>query len=142
MDVRRRIAAMALFGVQLLQGVFPAVGSVCERPIFAATSPVAEVATDAATGGTTVHHHHDAPADLTPPSASRGLTGAPMTAPEHHPHTPVACPMAMACTVVGVMSLAVAVSTVDVAVDVHRPVHVADWPVSLDIAPEPPPPRG
>ena len=34
------------------------------------------------------------------------------------------------------------VSTIDVAIDVHRPAHAADWPVSLDIAPEPPPPRG
>jgi hypothetical protein len=50
--------------------------------------------------------------------------------------------MAMACTVVGVLSPAVVVSIVDVAIDVHRPVHAADWPVSLDLAPEPPPPRG
>jgi hypothetical protein len=50
--------------------------------------------------------------------------------------------MAMACAVTGIVSLAVAVSTVDVDIDVHRPMHVADRPISLDVAPEPPPPRG
>ena len=117
MRVSRHIAAIALFGVQLLQGVFPAAGAVCERQTVATPTPALVSA---------AHHHHD--------------TSAPAPAPSEH--TPAACPMAMACTVVGVVSPAVVVSIVDVAIDVHRPVHVADWPVSLDIAPEPPPPRG
>jgi len=127
MRVCRHIAAIALFGVQLLQGVLPAAGAVCERQMVATPTPALESAAQppAATGS---HHHHHA--------------SAPGPAPSEHPHTPVACPMAMACTVVGVVSSAVVVSTIDVAIDVHRPVHAADWPVSLDIAPEPPPPRG
>ncbi len=138
MDVRRRIAAIALFGVQLLQGVFPAVGAVCELQTSTVTAP----ATVSTTASASAHHDHGASADHTPSPSADVSTGAPVSAPVHHPHAPVACPMAMACTVVGVMGSAVAVSTVDVAIDVHRPVHVADWPVSLDIAPEPPPPRG
>jgi len=116
MDVRRRIAALALFGVQLLQGVLPAAGAACERPAVVETIARVSQSTDP-------HQHHDTPM------------------PVEHSHAPAACPMAMACTVVGVMGLVVAVTTVDVDVDVHRPLHVADWPVSLDIAPEPPPPR-
>jgi len=137
MDVRRRIAAIALFGVQLLQGVFPAAGAACERP----TDPVSAPATVMITA----HHHHGAstdhaPANFAPPAAGV-MTDAPMSAPVQRLHGPAACPMAMACTVVGVMSSAVAVATVDVVIDVHRPVHVAEWPVSLDVAPEPRPPR-
>jgi len=128
MRVSRHIAAIALFGVQLLQGVLPAAGAVCERQTVATPTPaLASVAVPPAATGS--HHHHEAAA----PHES---------APAEHPHSPAACPMAMACTVVGVMSPAVVVSIVDVAIDVHRPVHAADWPVSLDIAPEPPPPRG
>ena len=131
MRVSRHIAAIALFGVQLLQGVLPAAGASCERPITRATMTVLAGAAQGPTTATTApaHHHHAVP-------------DAPVSAPAEHPHAPVACPMAMACTVVGVLSSAVEVSTVDVAIDVHRPVHAADWPVSLDIAPEPPPPRG
>jgi hypothetical protein len=130
MRVGRHIAAIALFGVQLLQGVLPAAGASCERPITQAAMPVAGTAYGPAeTTSAPAHHHHAVP-------------DAPVSAPAEHPHGPVACPMAMACTVVGVLSSAVEVSTVDVAIDVHRPVHAADWPVSLDIAPEPPPPRG
>jgi hypothetical protein len=127
MKVSRQIAAIALFGVQLLQGVLPAAGAVCERQTAAIPTPalVSDVQPTAVTGS---HHHHDAT--------------APAPAPSEHPHSPAACPMAMACTVVGVVSSAVVVSTIDVAIDVHRPVHAADWPVSLDLAPEPPPPRG
>lgn len=128
MRVSRHIAAIALFGVLLLQGVLPAAGAVCERQAAAAPTPalVSAAQPPAATGS---HHHHDAAA----PHES---------APTEHPQAPTACPMAMACTVVGVVSSAVVVSTIDVAIDVHRPIHAADWPVSLDIAPEPPPPRG
>ena len=128
MRVSRHIAAIALFGVKLLQGVLPAAGAVCERQAAAAPTPalVSAAQPPAATGS---HHHHDAAA----PHES---------APTEHPQAPTACPMAMACTVVGVVSSAVVVSTIDVAIDVHRPIHAADWPVSLDIAPEPPPPRG
>lgn len=128
MRVSRHIAAIALFGVQLLQGVLPAAGAVCEREAAAPPTPalVRAAQPPAATGS---HHHHDA----APPHES---------APAEHPQAPTACPMAMACTVVGVLSPAVVVSIVDVAIDVHRPIHVADWPVSLDLAPEPPPPRG
>ena len=128
MRVSRHIAAIALFGVQLRQGVLPAAGAVCEREAAAPPTPalVRAAQPPAATGS---HHHHDA----APPHES---------APAEHPQAPTACPMAMACTVVGVLSPAVVVSIVDVAIDVHRPVHAADWPVSLDLAPEPPPPRG
>jgi len=128
MRVRRHIAAIALFGVQLLQGILPAAGAVCERQTAATPTAglVSAAQPPAATGS---HHHHDA-------------GGTNESDPAEHPHSPVACPMAMACTVVGVVSSAVEVSSVDVAIDVHRPVHAADWPVSLDIAPEPPPPRG
>ena len=127
MSVRRHIAAIALFGVQLLQGVLPAAGAMCERQ--AAASPMPALMSDAQPAAVTgSHHHHD--------------TTAPAPAPAEHPQTPAACPMAMACTVVGVVSPTVVVSIVDVAIDVHRPVHAAAWPVSLDIAPEPPPPRG
>jgi hypothetical protein len=35
MRVSRHIAAIALFGVQLLQGVLPAAGAVCERQMVA-----------------------------------------------------------------------------------------------------------
>ena len=127
MRVSRHIAAIALFGVQLLQGVLPAAGAVCERQAAAAPTPalVSAAQLPAATGS---HHHHDAAAHE--------------SAPAEHPQAPTVCPMSMACTVVGVVSAAVVVSTIDVAIDVHRPIHVADWPVSLDIAPEPPPPRG
>jgi hypothetical protein len=127
MRVSRHIAAIALFGVQLLQGVLPAAGAVCERQTVATPAPslVSAAQPPAATGA---HHHHEA--------------GASGPAPSEHPHTPAACPMAMACTVVGIVSPSVVVSIVDVAIDVHRPVHAADWPVSLDVAPEPPPPRG
>ena len=128
MRVSRQFAAIALFGVQLLQGVLPAAGAVCEREAAAPPTPalVRAAQPPAATGS---HHHHDA----APPHES---------APAEHPQAPTACSMAMACTVVGVLSPAVVVSIVDVAIDVHRPVHAADWPVSLDLAPEPPPPRG
>ncbi|MEN9592859.1 MAG: hypothetical protein RJA21_1333 [Gemmatimonadota bacterium] len=128
MRVSRHIAAIALFGVQLLQGVLPAAGAVCERQAAAAPTAalVSAAQPPAATGS---HHHHEA----APPHES---------APAEHPQAPTACPMAMACTVVGVLSSAVVVSIVDVAIDVHRPVHAADWPVSLDLAPETPPPRG
>ena len=131
MRVSRHIAAIALFGVQLLQGVLPAAGAACERPITSAAVPVVAGAAQGPTTASTApaHHHHAVP-------------DAPVSAPAEHPHAPAACPMAMACTVVGVLSSAVEVSTVDVAIDVHRPVHAADWSVSLDIAPEPPPPRG
>ncbi len=127
MRVSRHIAAIALFGVQLLQGVLPAAGAVCERQMAAIPTPalVSDVPPTAVTGS---HHHHDAT--------------APAPAPSEHPHWPAACPMAMACTAVGVVSSAVVVSSIDVAIDVHRPMHVAGSPVSLDIAPEPPPPRG
>lgn len=113
MELRRRIAAIALFGVQLLQGVLPAAGAACE-PTAAVVASV--------TATTSAPHHHGQPAE--------------------HPHAPAACPMAMACAVAGVMSEAVAVSTVEVTIDVHRPRHVTAWPASLDVAPEPPPPRG
>ena len=128
MRVSRHIAAIALFGVQLLQGVLPAAGALCERQAAAAPTAalVSAAQPPAATGS---HHHHEA----APPHES---------APAEHPQAPTACPMSMACTVVGVLSPAVVVSIVDVAIDVHRPVHAADWPVSLDLAPEPPPPRG
>ncbi len=128
MKVSRHIAAIALFGVQLLQGVFPAAGAVCERQMAAIPAPalVSDMPTTAVTGS---HHHHD-------------VGGPQESAPSEHPHSPAACPMAMACTVVGVVSSAVVVSSIDVAIDVHRPMHVAGSPVSLDIAPEPPPPRG
>jgi hypothetical protein len=131
MRVSRHIAAIALFGVQLLQGVLPAAGASCERPIASAAMPMLAGTAHgpAATTTAPTHHHHAAP-------------DAPVSAPAEHPHAPAACPMAMACTVVGVLNSAVEVSTVDVAVDVHRPTQAADWPVSLDIAPEPPPPRG
>ena len=127
MRVSRHIAAIALFGVQLLQGVLPAAGAACERQTMATPTPalVSGAQPPAASGA---HHHHD--------------TSAPAPAPSEHPQTPAACPMAMACTVVGVVIPAVMVSIVDVAIDVHRPLHVAGSPVSLDIAPEPPPPRG
>ena len=128
MRVSRHIAAIALFGVQLLQGVLPAAGAVCERQMVAIPTPAlaSDVQPTAVTGS---HHHHD-------------VGGPQESAPSEHPHSPAACPMAMACTVVGVVSSVVVVSTIDVAIDVHRPVHAADWPVSLDLAPEPPPPRG
>lgn len=128
MRVSRHIAAIALFGVQLLQGVLPAAGAVCERQAAAPPTP-ALVSAEQPPAATGSHHHHDA----APPHES---------APAEHPQAPTACSMAMACTVVGVLSPAVVVSIVDVAIDVHRPIHVADWPVSLDLAPEPPPPRG
>lgn len=138
MDVRRRIAAIALFGVQLLQGVLPAAGAACER-IAVADAP-ARIATTA-----DPHQHHAAAVSEASSPAPIGNAHAnhqaPQPVPGQHSHAPAACPMAMACTVVGVMSAAVAVTTVDVAVDVHRPLHVSDWPVSLDVAPEPPPPR-
>ncbi|WP_411282147.1 hypothetical protein [Gemmatimonas sp.] len=131
MGVRQRIVAIALFGVQLLQGMLPAAGAACERETTAATTAaIAATAPDVPS----VHHHHRAPAD---PSS-----GTPTSEPVQHPHAPASCPMAMACTISGVLSSTVAVSTVDVDVDVHRSVHVAEWPVSLDIAPEPRPPRG
>jgi hypothetical protein len=128
MRVSRHIAAIALFGVQLLQGVLPAAGAVCERQTAATPTP-AQVSAAQPPVATGSHHHHDA-------------GGTHDAAPTEHPHAPAACPMAMACTVVGGVSSAVVVSTIDVAIDVHRPAHAADWPVSLDIAPEPPPPRG
>ena len=126
MRVSRQIAAIALFSVQLLQGVLPAAGAMCEWQTAAIPTPAlaSDVQPTAAAGS---HHHHDAE--------------APAPAPSEHPHSPAACPMAMACTVIGVMSPAVVVAIVDVAIDVHRPVYAADWPVSLDLAPEPPPPR-
>jgi len=128
MRVSRHIAAIALFGVQLLQGVLPAAGAVCERQAAAAPTP-ALVSAEQPPAATGSHHHHEAAA----PHES---------APAEHPQAPTACPMSMACTVVGVVSSAIVVSTIDVAIDVHRPIHVADWPMSLDLAPEPPPPRG
>lgn len=128
MRVSRHIAAIALFGVQLLQGLLPAAGAACERQL--AATPAAALVSDAPPSSATgSHHHHEA-------------AGTDESAPAEHSHTPAACPMAMACTVIGVVSPAIVVSIVDVAIDVHRPMHVANWPVSLDIAPEPPPPRG
>lgn len=126
MEVRRHIAALALFGVHLLQGILPAAGAACDRQ-----SPVAVRAP--VTVAPAAHHHRLVP------DVSIAL---PASAPVEHDHTPAACPMAMTCSVVGVLSGSVAVSTVDVTVDVHRPVQVAAWPVSTVIAPEPPPPRG
>ncbi|QJR37829.1 hypothetical protein [Gemmatimonas groenlandica] len=139
MDVRRRIAALALFGVQLLQGVLPATGADCERAVVSKKTVGVAAPAD-------LHRHHvsavSEASSAAPVANEHAADPAPQPVPVQHSHAPAACPMAMACTVVGVMSAAVAVNTVDVAVDVHRPVHVTDWPVSLDIAPEPPPPRG
>ncbi len=130
MWVRRRIAALALFGVQLLQGVLPAAGAVCEIPPVGAPTSATAIA-----DAVTAHHHHGA----VPAPASGRSADTPTPAP--HQTDPAACPMAMACTVAGVMSVAVAVSTIDVDIAVHRSMHVADWPISLDVAPETPPPR-
>jgi hypothetical protein len=131
MRVRRHLAAAVLFGVQLLQGILPAAGASCERPMAQVAVSVAEGAGAAAAThhAATTHYHHAQPS-------------APASAPAEQPHDVAVCPMAMACAAVGVASSAVVVSTVDVAIDVHRPVRAADWPVSFDLAPEPPPPRG
>ena len=131
MRVSRHIAAVVLFGVQLLQGILPAAGASCERPIVQVAVSGAEGAGAAAAThhAAPTHHHHATPS-------------APASTPAEQPHELVVCPMAMACAAVGVASSAVVVSTVDVAIDVHRPVRAADWPVSFDLAPEPPPPRG
>jgi hypothetical protein len=131
MRVRRHLAAVVLFGVQLLQGILPAAGASCEQPMAQVAMSVAEHAgpTSATHHAAQAHHHHAQP-------------DTPASAPAGQPHDVAVCPMAMACAAVGMASSAVVVSTVDVAVDVHRPVRAADWPVSFDLAPEPPPPRG
>ncbi|WP_373069131.1 hypothetical protein, partial [Gemmatimonas sp.] len=82
MDVGRRIAAIALFGVQLLQGVFPAAGVDCERHTVVVAAPVAALAAEVASA----HSHHGAPAVVS--------TDAPMPVPIQHRHAPAACPMA------------------------------------------------
>jgi len=131
MRVRRHLAAAVLFGVQLLQGILPAAGASCERPMaqVAVSVAVGAAAASATHHAATTHHHHAQPS-------------APASAPAEQPHDVAVCPIAMACAAVGVASSAVVVSTVDVAIDVHRPVRAADWPVSVDLAPELPPPRG
>ncbi len=134
MGFSRRIAALALFGVQLLQGVLPAAGANCDL------ANAAEAALSSPPAAMIAVHHHGASAVSHP--APDVTTNRPAPTPDQRPHAPAACPMAMACAVVGIVSSAVIISTLDVAVDVYRPRHVADWPVSLDIAPEPPPPRG
>ena len=137
MQVRRYIAAIALSGLHLLQGILPAAGDACER--LTTTAVIAPAA------GTAVGHHHEMVSDQASPNharTTRVALAAPAAAPGQHRHAPAACPMAMACTVVGVSSSPVAVTIAVVAIDVHRSVQTADWPVSLDIAPEPPPPRG
>lgn len=142
MEVLRHIAALALFGAHLLQGILPAAGATCaSQPVAAPLMIAAPVPADVPPA---VHQHHAAADHATPDRAqtSGGSAAIPTSTPDQHSHSPAACPMAMACTVVGVLSSSVAVSIVDVAIDVHRPVHAADWPVSPDIAPEPPPPRG
>ena len=137
MQVRRYIAAIALSGAHLLQGLLPAAGAACERlTITAVIAPAA---------GATAGHHHDMVSNQASPIHARttnAALAAPASAPGQHRHAPAACPMAMSCTVGGVLSSRVAVTITVVAIDVHRSVQTADWPVSLDIAPEPPPPRG
>jgi hypothetical protein len=143
MWVHRRLAALALFGVQLLQGTLPAVGGACVDAPSASGRDV--VATAPAPTGVmptaTAHHGHHAAATATSaPTAAPTGSSAPTDTPAH-PHESTTCPMAMACAVAGLMSTAVAVELHDVLMVTDRSETVADRLVSVDVTPEPPPPR-
>lgn len=140
MWVHRRLAALALFGVQLLQGTLPAAGGVCAD---------AAPATAHEAGAVTVvvapphHGHAGAPQDAAAHAAMNASdTPAPAdSSSPAHPHESTTCPMAMACAVAGLMSTAVAVELHEVLVTTDRSERIADRLVSVDVTPEPPPPR-
>jgi hypothetical protein len=143
MWVHRRLAALALFGIQLLQGTLPAVGGACVDAPSASGGDV--VATAPAPTGVmptaTAHHGHHAAANATStPAAAPTESSAPTDTPAH-PHESTSCPMAMACAVAGLMSTAVAVELHEVLVTTDRSEPIADRLVSVDVTPEPPPPR-
>ena len=136
MQVRRYIAAIVLFGVHLQQGMLPAAGPVCQLATAAGMVPAA---------GTAAGHHHGMVSDRVLADHARTTDvalAATGSAPGEHRHALAACPMATACAVGGALSSPIVVTIALLAIDVHRSVQAADWPVSLDIAPEPPPPRG
>jgi hypothetical protein len=69
-------------------------------------------------------------------------TPSPTDAPAPaHPHESATCPMAMACAVAALMSEPVAVELHDIPVPTASSEHSADRLVSVDVTPEPPPPR-
>lgn len=135
MWVHRRLAALALFGVQLLQGTLPAVGGACVDAAPATGHQASAVATVVAPA----HHGHDMAAHAAMQTSD---TPSPTDAPAPaHPHESATCPMAMACAVAGLMSTAVAVELHEVLVTTDRTERIADRLVSVDVTPEPPPPR-
>ena len=148
MWVHRRLAALALFGVQLLQGTLPAVGGACvDAPsasggdvVATAPAPTGVMPTDVMPTATGHHGHHAAANATSAPAATSSESSAPTDSPAH-PHESITCPMAMACAVVGLMSTAVAVELHEVLVTTDRSERIADRLVSVDVTPEPPPPR-
>ncbi len=136
MWVRRQLAAIALISAQLFQGLLPATGAVCASVDATAVSadagaPVAETGSQALQSHQ-AHQHHQPPVTQPIEQNADPADDTPAT---------VNCPMAMMCAVAGVASRTTSVSLIDVTIDTHRPEHPADWPDSLDICPEPPPPR-
>ena len=135
MWVHRRLAALALFGVQLLQGTLPAVGGACVDAAPATGHQASAVATVVAPA----HHGHDMAAHAAMQTSD---TPSPTDAPDPaHPHESATCPMAMACAVAALMSEPVAVELHDKPVPTASSEHSADRLVSVDVTPEPPPPR-
>ena len=148
MWVHRRLAALALFGIQLLQGTLPAVGGACvDAPsasggdvVATAPAPTGVMPTGVMPTATAHHGHHAAANATSAPTAAPTESSAPTDTPAH-PHESTSCPMAMACAVAGLMSTAVAVELHEVLVTTDRSEPIADRLVSVDVTPEPPPPR-
>jgi hypothetical protein len=134
MWVFRQLAAVTLIAVQLLQGVLPAVGDCATMRQASGGAAVAESA--AAEPG---HAHHTVRAAVAP------TPGDDARPHDHEPgdqsHTPADCAMAMMCANAGVVSRMVVETLPDGPIRAHRTEHPADRPASLDLSPEPPPPR-
>jgi hypothetical protein len=146
-STRLRRAASLLLGVHLLQVILLAASAVCDLPGAASahTAHAAQV-TAAAVGSDDQHRAHHAQPEHD--HAGRGEPGAELSADQssQHPshHTPAqnaACPMAMACTVTAVVAPVPTFVTTEVQVPTLRVPHTASAPLSLRLAPEPPPPR-
>lgn len=160
MWVRRQIAALTLITAQLLQGVLPASGALCTssgmsesaRIVLEHLSEQHSERSGARSGFDSSHgpNAHSA-ATHEPVGASHASQSH---AGESHEsnrqkseqhgsstHTPASCPMAMMCAISGVVIRAESVPELDRTIDAPRTANNDDWPSSLDITPEPPPPR-
>ena len=125
----RRLARV-LVVVPILQLLLLASGAACV-PASADTGAVTAPALAAG------EHAHHAPVEPAAPAPAN--TPAPHT--PGHEHTTVACPMAMACSAVGLLTTVGETHAPLTAVQADVPSEPVVPPATLRGAPEPPPPR-